>query len=214
MENPQPVTITTEGLSKRFNREWIFRNFTYEFRPGNLYAITGPNGSGKSTLLSVLWGQVPPTSGNLNFLTADAKCVSVDDIYQKVSIATPYMDLIEDFTLLEMLRFHFSLKKVRNNRSLDDLLEIFYMADSRDKFIRNFSSGMKQRLKLGLAFHTQSCVIFLDEPGSHLDATAFQWYQEQLLMLPKETLVFLGSNDPLEYQKVASAVIDMRNHKK
>lgn len=213
MEN-QPVTISTEGLSKRFNREWIFRNFTYEFKPGNLYAITGPNGSGKSTLLSVLWGQVPPTSGELKFRNPDASFIPIDNVFQKFSIATPYMDLIEDFTLLEMLKFHFSLKKVRNNRSFEDLLDVLYMRESRDKFIRNFSSGMKQRLKLGLAFFTEAPVIFLDEPGSHLDTTAFQWYQEQLLTLPKEALIFVGSNDPLEYQKMASAVVDMRNHKK
>lgn len=213
MEKLQPVTITIEGLSKRFNREWIFRNFSYEFTPGNIYAITGPNGSGKSTLLSILWGQVPPTSGNLKFSTADNTVVAVENIQRYISIATPYMDLIEDFTLQEMLEFHFKLKRVRDNRSYNELLEILYLTESRDKFIRNFSSGMKQRLKLGLAFFTESPIIFLDEPGSHLDAAAFQWYQEQLLRLPKESLVFVGSNDPQEYQAGPVRVLDLRTYK-
>ncbi|HEY0655597.1 MAG TPA: ATP-binding cassette domain-containing protein [Chryseosolibacter sp.] len=209
-----PVTITTEGLSKRFNREWIFRNFTYEFKPGNIYAITGPNGSGKSTLLSILWGQVPPTSGHLNYSREGSSPMAIELVYQYISIATPYMELIEDFTLSEMLNFHFKLRKVRNNKSHAELLDILYLADSRDKFIRNFSSGMKQRLKLGLAFFTEAPVIFLDEPGSHLDTTAFQWYREQLLTVGNDALIFVGSNDPQEYQTVASNVIDLRNYKK
>ncbi|HEY9486809.1 MAG TPA: ATP-binding cassette domain-containing protein, partial [Chryseosolibacter sp.] len=57
----QLFSITVNDLSKRFNREWIFRNLNYQFRSGNTYAITGPNGSGKSTLLQVVWGQVPQT---------------------------------------------------------------------------------------------------------------------------------------------------------
>jgi ABC-type multidrug transport system ATPase subunit len=213
MEKLPPVTITIEGLSKRFNREWIFRDLTYEFKPGNIYAITGPNGSGKSTLLSILWGQVPPTSGSLRFSKPDNTLVNVENVQRYVSIATPYMDLIEDFTLQEMLDFHFKLKQVRDKRSHADLLEIFYLTASKDKFIRNFSSGMKQRLKLGLAFFTDSPIIFLDEPGSHLDATAFQWYREQLLKVPKDALVFIGSNDPLEYDAGSTRILDLRTYK-
>jgi ABC-type multidrug transport system ATPase subunit len=214
LEKLLPVTIATEGLSKRFNREWIFRNFSYEFKPGNIYAVTGPNGSGKSTLLSILWGQVPPTGGHLKFTRSDHKIIDVEEIYRYVSIATPYMDLIEDFTLQEMLEFHFKLKKVRENRSHADLLEIFYLTGSKDKYIRNFSSGMKQRLKLGLAFFTDSPVVFLDEPASHLDSTAFQWYRDQLSKLPPETLIFIGSNDPNEYESDSTILLDLRIYKK
>jgi ABC-type multidrug transport system ATPase subunit len=213
MEKLLPVTITIERLSKRFNSEWIFRDLSYEFKPGNTYAITGPNGSGKSTLLSILWGQVPPSAGNLNYLTEDKKSLSVDVVHRYVSIATPYMDLIEEFTLLEMLRFHFKLKEIRSNLTIDELLETMYLTDSRDKFIRNFSSGMKQRLKLGLAFFTDAPIVFLDEPGSHLDVTAFDWYRQQLSRLPAETLVFIGSNNPEEYQNATPILLDLRNYK-
>jgi ABC-type multidrug transport system ATPase subunit len=213
MEKFQPVTISTEGLSKRFNREWIFRNFSYEFKSGKRYAITGPNGSGKSTLLQILWGQVPPTAGTIKY-TSPSQNIPVEQVYRHIAIATPYMDLIEDFTLQETLDFHFKLKPIRNNLTFDELLDILYLRESRDKFIRNFSSGMKQRLKLGLAMFTEASVIFLDEPGSHLDANAFEWYREQLNKLPEECLVFIGSNDQKEYVSFATTAIDLRNHKK
>lgn len=213
MENlSNPITISIEGLAKRFNREWIFRNFSYQFKPGNIYAITGPNGSGKSTLLSVLWGQTPPTHGSLSYRVGNTN-LAIDEVYKHVSIATPYMDLIEDFTLIEMVEFHFKLKRVRNKLSYDEILERMYLADNRDKFIRNFSSGMRQRLKLGLAIYTESQVMFLDEPGSHLDERAFQWYRGQLATLPASSIVFIGSNDPAEYEN-ATELIDLRTYKK
>lgn len=210
-KNSTPVTITAEGLSKRFNREWIFKNFSYQFKPGGVYAITGPNGSGKSTLLSVLWGQVPPTSGILRY-SASAE-IPVEDIHKYISIATPYMDLIEDFTLGETLEFHFKLKPIRDNLSHEKLLEKLYLVESKDKQIRNFSSGMRQRLKLGLALFTRSSIIYLDEPGSHLDEVAFQWYREQLAAVPKDCIVFIGSNDPAEYAG-ATQILNLRDFKR
>src|SRR6478736_8564390 len=117
------MTIQVENLGKRFNREWIFKNLTSTFERGNTYAITGPNGSGKSTLLQVLWGQLPPSTGTLSYSFKD-KTVPIEEIFQHISIATPYMDLIEEYTLSEMLRFHFQFKQVRNSYSISQLLEM------------------------------------------------------------------------------------------
>src|SRR6478609_11181093 len=113
------MTIQVENLGKRFNREWIFKNLTSTFEQGNTYAITGPNGSGKSTLLQVLWGQMPSSSGKISYHLKD-KAVAIEDVFQHVSIATPYMDLIEEYTLEEMIRFHFQFKKVRQSKSIGE----------------------------------------------------------------------------------------------
>jgi ABC-type multidrug transport system ATPase subunit len=198
-------SIQVTDLSKRFNREWIFRNFTYQFTSGNTFAITGPNGSGKSTLLQVLWGQVPQTSGQLRYSKGTAE-IPVEDVCHRLTIATPYMDLIDEFTLTEQLEFHFKLKKARGGKSIAELLEILYLEDARNKFIGNFSSGMKQRVKLGLAFYTEADMVFLDEPGSHLDDKAFAWYLSEYAKMPSGTLVFIGSNDEAEYPGGATRI--------
>ena len=196
------MEIVTNNLSKRFNREWIFRNLSTTFSSGNTYAITGPNGSGKSTLLQVLWGQMPQTAGELNY-SSEGSNIEIEKVYSSISIATPYMDLIEEFTLTEQLQFHFKLRKSRNNLSVDAIIENMYLGNARDKFISNFSSGMKQRVKLALAFFTEADVIFLDEPGTNLDKTAFDWYLKNLNTLPAESLVFIASNQPDEYPENA-----------
>jgi ABC-type multidrug transport system ATPase subunit len=200
-----PLSIQVQQLGKRFNRDWIFRKFDYTFQSGQTYAITGPNGSGKSTLLHVLWGQVPPSAGTVTYATTNGT-ISAENIFQHLAIATPYLDLIEEFTLREQLRFHFKLKPCRDGWSEAEVLEKMYLTHARDKFISNFSSGMKQRVKLALAFFSQADIVFLDEPGTNLDQQAFDWYRQQLAGLPRHCLVFIASNQPAEYPSSAQKI--------
>jgi len=191
-------SIKVSDLSKRFNREWIFKDLSYTFDSGNTYAITGPNGSGKSTLMQVLWGQSLPTAGTLQYSAENGE-VEVTEVFRHIAIATPYMDLIDEFTLDEQLDFHFKIKTIRTGFTIQDLPDIMYLGSSRNKQIGNFSSGMRQRLKLALAFYTQAEVIFLDEPGTNLDKQAFQWYLNQLEKVQPFSLIIIASNNPEEY---------------
>ena len=205
------MEIIVQDLSKRFNREWIFRNLNHTFSSGNTYAITGPNGSGKSTLLQILWGQMPPSGGSISY-AGPAGNIPIEEVYKHISIATPYMDLIEELTLMEQLQFHFKLKKSRNGISIEKIVELMYLETACDKYISNFSSGMKQRVKLALAIFTKADIIFLDEPGTNLDKQAFEWYVTQLNSLPIDSMVFIASNQPAEYPENAKK-IDILNHK-
>jgi ABC-type multidrug transport system ATPase subunit len=206
-----PFEIQVSDLSKRFNREWIFKNVNYTFQSGKTYAITGPNGSGKSTLMQVLWGQLPQSSGLIHY-KSDSTPIPVEAIFNHISVATPYMDLIEEFTLEEQLRFHFRIRAMRTGLTIEIILDKLYLAQAKDKTISNFSSGMKQRLKLGLAFYTESRILFLDEPGTNLDEQAFKWYLENLNQLPKDKLIFIASNQRNEYPENA-VVVDLMKFK-
>jgi ABC-type multidrug transport system ATPase subunit len=206
-----PFEIQVSDLSKRFNREWIFKNVNYTFQSGKTYAITGPNGSGKSTLMQVLWGQLPQSSGLIHYQSNNTN-IPIEEIFNHVCVATPYMDLIEEFTLEEQLRFHFRIRAIRTDLTIESILDKLYLTHARDKTISNFSSGMKQRLKLGLAFYTESSILFLDEPGTNLDEQAFKWYLENLNQLPKDRLIFIASNQRNEYPENA-VVIDLMKFK-
>ncbi|HEV8513651.1 MAG TPA: ATP-binding cassette domain-containing protein [Cyclobacteriaceae bacterium] len=199
------MKVVAENLGKRFNREWVFRNFNYEFNSGNRYVITGPNGSGKSTLMQVLWGQMQPSTGSVKYSVPDPS-----EIFKSVAIATPYMDLIEEFNLEEMINFHFKFKKCRI--PVEEVLRKSELESSRLKPISTFSSGMKQRLKLALAFYSESELLFLDEPCTNLDKKSITWYHANLSLVPKETLVFIASNQEIEYPATA-VKIDILSYK-
>lgn len=207
----ESIRIELSGLGKRFNREWIFRDMTEVFYPGQIYAVTGPNGAGKSTLLSVLWGQSPPSLGTVRY-QGEKRLIPDDEIFQHIAIATPYMDLVEEFTLLEQMQFHFRMKAPRQGLTIESMLGKMYLEKARDKQLHNFSSGMKQRVKLALAFFTQADIIFLDEPGTNLDRQAFDWYLQQLNDVPPGCTIFIASNQEAEYPLNAQK-IDITRYK-
>ncbi|HEY9116955.1 MAG TPA: ATP-binding cassette domain-containing protein, partial [Roseivirga sp.] len=125
--------------------------------------------------------------------------IEPDQFHKFFDISTPYLELIEEFTLQEFLDFHFKFKKLRLGITLNDFLELVYLQDDKSKQIKNFSSGMKQRLKLGLCFYSQSEVCLLDEPTTNLDETGIEWYRNSIKTILNEKLVLVSSNQRHEY---------------
>ena len=99
------MIIKLSNAGKRFNRDWIFKKFNYQFTPGETYAITGPNGSGKSTLLQVLSGNMAVSDGKAEW-EINSKKIDEEKVHQFISIAAPYLEVIEEMTGLEFLHFH------------------------------------------------------------------------------------------------------------
>ncbi len=200
------ITIIADNVSKRYNRDWIFKNFNYNFESGRQYAITGSNGSGKSTLLQVIAGYVMQSGGSLQY---NQKGKPTGNMHHLVSVAAPYLELIEEFTALEFLAFHSNFSPF--NIPHKEMLAAVNIASSANKQIRYFSSGMKQRLKLAQAFFSNKPVIFLDEPHTNLDKDGVLIY-DALIKTHLHKLIIISSNDPQEYQ-VCSHIIDINQYK-
>lgn len=191
------MDIFLQNLGKRFNREEIFKELNFHFRSNRSYALTGSNGSGKSTLLQIIAGNMLASKGEVLYQKGNSKVTS-EDIFKHISIAAPYLELIEEFTLLELVSFHFKFKSTLEGETIDSILEHAYLWDSRNKSIKNFSSGMKQRLKLMLAFYSDTPILLLDEPTSNLDKRGVDWYLMQIDKLGDRTTI-IASNQDFEY---------------
>lgn len=202
------MNIRLDKLTKRFNREIIFSELDYEFSSGEKYAVIGPNGSGKSTLLQVISGFILPSSGNIHYEHSGDQ-IAAEDIYSHIAISSPFMELIEEFTTLEMIEFHFKFKK--SLIPVDEILERSYLSNAKNKYISNFSSGMKQRLKLALAFFSESNILLLDEPTTNLDKKTIDWYQTNLNQISKR-MVIIASNQQYEYECVKK-IIEINDYK-
>lgn len=191
------MNITLNNIGRRFNKEWIFREINYQFNGGEKYAVLGPNGSGKSTLLSILLGSLMPSEGELKYL--NPKEINVEGIYQHISFAAPYLDLIEEFTLQETIAFHFKFKAYAKGLNELDVLNLLGLERSQDKPLKHFSSGMKQRTKLALACCSDAPLLLLDEPTSNLDAQGVDWYLALIEKFGDNRTVIIGSNQEHEY---------------
>ena len=192
------MRIILSDAGKRFNREWIFRHVDYQFFSSNAYAITGPNGSGKSTLLQFIAGAIMPSEGKISYSANDG--VVVADYYRLLSIAAPYLETIEEMTAVEFLRFHEVFKPLMQDITVAGALERVGLAEARDKQIRYFSSGMKQRIKLAQAFFSNTPVLLLDEPTTNLDAPGITLYHQMIREYTGGRILIISSNDRTEYE--------------
>jgi ABC-type multidrug transport system ATPase subunit len=218
------MIITLNHIGKKFSREWIFRNVNLQFTAGNHYAILGPNGSGKSTLLQLIAGNQIASEGDIKYelpssfyrqsdnqfvatngahrsaSDAPLNLIPSDQIYRYTAICAPYLQLIEEMTLSELIAFHKKFKSfctaITHGEEIIDLLQL---SQAGKKQIRYYSSGMKQRVKLGLALLSDVKLIILDEPLTNLDEQGKAWYYELLSTYAGQKIVLIGSNRPDEY---------------
>lgn len=190
------ISVTDAG--KRFNREWIFRNLNLELHSNQHYAITGHNGSGKSTFLQCIAGSLYTTEGKITF-TLNGKLLEPEVVYKQLSICAPYLELIEEMTPIEFLSYHASFKPLIKGWDATRIIEEIGLSKAKQKQIRYFSSGMKQRVKLAQAFFSDSPLLLLDEPCTNLDQQGIDLYKHLISSLCKNRLVLISSNDAIEY---------------
>jgi len=186
--------ISLIGAGKRFNKDWVFQSLNVDFEQGQHYALIGNNGSGKSTLLQVIAGFTNLSKGTIEWNGADSQ-----SIYDQISIAAPYLELVEELTTLEHFEFHAKFKSLTENISIQEMIQLIGLENSTHKQIRYFSSGMKQRLKLALAIFSTTPILLLDEPCSNLDKEGYTLYKQLIKQYAMQKLIIVGSNDPEEY---------------
>ncbi len=187
------MEIRLERTGRKFNTEWIFRNLTYTFEPNAAYAILGRNGSGKSTLLQVIAGNLHASEGTVSYIL-QGKPVGDTEIFRHLALVAPYQELIEEFTLREMLEFHFSFKPMVKGSGIADAIGLCGFGDTRSKQIRQFSSGMKQRVKVVCAFLSDVPLLLLDEPTVNLDKAGIDWYMGLIDRFARNRTVIICSN--------------------
>lgn len=192
------MTIQLHNAGKRYNRDWIFRDLNHTFQSGTHYAITGPNGSGKSTLLQVLSGAVSINEGLCSH-TLNNVTIAIEKIFNYTSLCAPYLELVEEFTLTEFLTFHQSFKPFVNGMSVDAVVDEIHLPHARHKKINEYSSGMKQRVKLAQCIFSDTPLVLLDEPCTNLDAAGIGLYNHLIQTYCSGKLVVVSSNDKAEY---------------
>lgn len=205
------MKITLSNAGKRFNRDWIFKKANSTFLPGQTYAITGFNGSGKSTLLQTLAGSMEISEGKIEW-NHNGTFVDADNIYKYLTIAAPYLEVIEEMTATEFLQFHRQFKPLIKEISIAEILELAGLEKAAKKQIRYYSSGMKQRIKLAQAIFSDTPLLLLDEPCTNLDVSGYDLYKRLINDYAKNKTIIVSSNDVNEYS-FCENVINIMDYK-
>lgn len=171
------MTIKLEHISKKFEENQVIKDLTAEFVSGERYVILGTNGSGKSTLIKILSGLVSPASGHVTYQLSGTT-ISRENVFHHISLASPWSDPVEEFTLAELLDFYRKFRPFVSGLKVNDVIDISGLEHARNRQIHHYSSGMKQRVRLLLAILTQSDLLLLDEPLANVDAKGMEWYRQ------------------------------------
>lgn len=204
--------IRLSNVGKRYNHEWIFRKVDHTFEQDAHTVILGANGSGKSTLLQVILGHHVASEGVVSY-HVNGQDFPVTESLGLFSIATPYLELIEEFTLTEMLEFHQKMKSYRSGLTVDAIIDKLYLSEARNKPIRYFSSGMRQRVKLAIALLSDTSFVLLDEPTSNLDAKAIEWYKQLVEENKYGRIIIVCSNDQKDEFSFCTQQINIADYK-
>jgi heme exporter protein A len=206
------VKIELQNIGKKYHRDWIFKNLSQIIEEQAVVALHGGNGSGKSTLLKILSGYLTPTEGLIAWYQ-NGNPIPLSQLHNSISLCAPYQMPFPEFTLRENVDFYRSFKPLRNGLSTEAFADVIQLSQALDKPLHNFSSGMQQRLKLGLAVLSDAPLLLLDEPTSHLDKAGQKWYHELLLGHIHQRTVVIATNEPEKDVPLQALIIGVSDYK-
>ncbi|MCF8237429.1 MAG: ATP-binding cassette domain-containing protein [Saprospiraceae bacterium] len=193
------MEILLDQIGKRFREQWVFRHLNLQLQTGDTLALLGPNGSGKSTLLQIMAGLLRPSEGQLHITDQQSGTLSPEQYIAQVSFTAPYLELPEELPLRELIKHHFRFRKARPTTQIEMLPTQWLLGGEENRSVSEYSSGMKQRVKLGLALCTESAVVLLDEPLTNLDDKGRDWYYDLINQHRRDRILIVASNRSEEY---------------
>jgi len=217
MDSPANLSLTLENVTKRYSRTPIFSPVSFDASSGNILAITGANGSGKSTLLKIISNVTPPTKGTCIWKNSE-KPFEPRDLQKTLGFVSPYLELYNELTAIEHVQFVAELKgkDISSEEAMKELVS-FGLDENiakSERTLKQYSSGMQQRVRLAMAFICDPKVLLLDEPSSNLDEVGIQILFSRIEVAKNTgSLVIIATNDEREKQ-LSSRAISLEPYKK
>jgi ABC-2 type transport system ATP-binding protein len=161
--------VSIHNVSKAFGKHSILKEINLEISSGEIFGLLGPSGAGKTTLVKQLTGLDVPTEGE-NFIFQE-KMPSLK-LMKRIGYMAQSDALYGELTAKENLEFFatlYGLKRKEKQQRMIDVMEIVSLSEHFNKFVSNFSGGMKRRLSLAIALLHEPELLILDEPTVGID---------------------------------------------
>ena len=199
--------LTTKELGKNFKNKRVLSRINIHVPKGKIHCIMGPNGAGKSTLLKMISGIEKPTEGSIIFKGKDWKREDLKVIGSLIEEP----GLFDNLTVEDNIKLKLKLHHVEN-KDQEQILNTLGFGDHNQEKVKGFSTGMRQRLGIALAFMGNPDLVVLDEPTNGLDTFGIHELRE-LLMLEKKQgkTIIIASHMLSEIQKVADRIAILGN---
>jgi len=166
--------LTAEHIQKKYNRNTVLRDVSIHIKKGEIYGLVGKSDSGKTTLFRILTGLIPRYNGTVSVGEAGVQ-------KSKVSAVINSPSLFLNLSAFENMKAQAFLLGIRDDSRIKQTLKTVGLEDCRNKLVRDFSQGMTQRLKLGMALLENPDILILDEPVNGLDPDGIAELRQLLL---------------------------------
>lgn len=203
------VALESRDLSHRYGRRTALESLSFALTAPGVAAVTGPNGSGKSTLLRILAGLLRASRGE-SVLTVGGRAIAPAERRRWLGFASPELAFYDELSVAENLGFVAETRGIVAPASAAAAaLDRVGLAARAEDRVSALSSGMKQRLRLAFAVLHRPPVLFLDEPGSHMDEEGRTMLAALVDQERRSGLVLIATNDEREW-RLADQRIELR----
>lgn len=206
--------LEVKGLKKTFimpngHKIEAVKGISFDVKRGEVFGFLGPNGAGKSTTISMLTTQRKATDGEI-LLDDESLIQKPAHARKKIGVVAQHNNLDRGLTARENLIYHaryFGMDMSNANRKADEYLEKFGLADRQHDYVRSYSGGMAQRLKIARAMMHTPEILYLDEPTTGLDPSYRTILWEQMTELNRAgTTIFLTTHYMEEPEKLCDRI--------
>lgn len=199
--------IETNLLCKQYGEKSCVDHLSLQVEQGTVYGFMGPNGAGKSTTMKMLLGLTKPTSGTVALLHTEMNDKNRLDLLRQTGSLVESPSYYGHLTAQENLEIISILKEV-DKKQIAQVLEIVQLTSEKDKKVKQYSLGMKQRLGIAAALLGTPKLLLLDEPTNGLDPAGIQEIRALICRLPQQydITVLVSSHLLSELDQMATQV--------
>lgn len=199
--------IEATQLTKEYKKTTVVNQINLSVEQGDIYGFLGPNGAGKTTTIRMLLGLIKPTKGDIKIFGKELARHRID-ILKGIGSLVEYPSYYGNLTGFENLEAIRRLLRVEDHNRINEILHTVGLLNAKDKLVKNYSLGMKQRLGIGIALLGSPKLLILDEPTNGLDPAGIQEIRELIKGLPSQfgITVMISSHLLSEVDQMASKV--------
>ena len=188
------MELIIEHLQKSFEKKEVLKDINYTFKSGKIYGLLGRNGAGKTTLFNCLNQDIIMDNGTVLLKENDnQRRLEIEDIGYVLS--TPAVP--EFLTAREFLKFFLEIneKQIVNLKTIDEYFDyINIKKEDRDRLLKDFSHGMKNKMQMLINIILKPNVLLLDEPLTSLDVVVAEEMKNVLRHLKEDRILILSTH--------------------
>lgn len=179
------VILSVEGMTKRYGKNNVVSNASFQLERGKIYGFIGQNGAGKTTIIRMLAGYAKLNAGRVTIFGQSTE-KGLAEGRKKMGIIVENPALYKNMSAYDNIEIQKTLYGIKSDTLTEELLQLVGLANIGKRKVKNFSLGMRQRLGIAMALVNSPEILILDEPVNGLDPVGIVEIRELLLKLNRE----------------------------